>query len=96
MIFILLMEKNYNKKTIICSEDYELVKLRDICIYLSTTKHYTNIGKKEGQYKFYNSSQNSNLFVDFCEVNDLSIILGQGGNFNIHIDRNFTASKMYV
>ena len=85
--------KDYNKKTIICSEDYELVKLRDICECLSTTKHYTNIGKKEGQYKFYNSSQNSNLFVDFCEVNDLSIILGQGGNFNIHIDRNFTASK---
>tara|TARA_B110000971_G_C20036026_1_gene514216 strand:- start:1939 stop:4938 length:3000 start_codon:yes stop_codon:yes gene_type:complete len=85
--------KDYNKKTIICSEDYELVKLGDICECLSTTKHYTNIGKKEGQYKFYNSSQNSNLFVDFCEVNDLSIILGQGGNFNIHIDKNFTASK---
>jgi len=85
--------KDYNKEVIQVGEGYELVKLGSICKCLSTTKHCTNIGKPEGQYKFYNSSQDSKLYVDFCEVKDYSIILGQGGNFNIHIDKNFTASK---
>jgi restriction endonuclease S subunit len=85
--------KDYNKKVIVCGEGYELVRLGDICKCLTTTKHCTNIGKQEGKYKFYNSSQDSKLYVDFCEVKDYSIILGQGGNFNIHIDKNFTASK---
>ena len=85
--------KDYNKKEIVVGEGYELVKLGNICKCLSTTKHYTNFGNQKGMYKFYNSSQNSKLYVDFCEVKDYSIILGQGGNFNIHIDKNFTASK---
>jgi type I restriction-modification system DNA methylase subunit len=85
--------KDYNKKEIIVGEDYDLVKLGSICKCLTTTKHCTNIGKQEGKYKFYNSSQDSKLYVDFCEVKEYSIILGQGGNFNIHIDNNFTASK---
>jgi type I restriction-modification system DNA methylase subunit len=85
--------KDYNKKVIVCGEGYELVRLGDVCKCLTTTKHCTNIGKQEGKYKFYNSSQDSKLYVDFCEVKDYSIILGQGGNFNIHIDKNFTASK---
>ena len=85
--------KDYNKKVIVCGEGYELVRLGDVCKCLTTTKHCTNIGKKEGKYKFYNSSQDSKLYVDFCEVKDYSIILGQGGNFNIHIDKNFTPSK---
>ncbi len=85
--------KDYNKKVIVCGEGYELVRLGDVCKCLTTTKHCTNIGKQEGKYKFYNSSQDSKLYVDFCEVKDYSIILGQGGNFNIHIDKNFTPSK---
>lgn len=85
--------KDYNKREIICGEEYELVRLGDICKCLSTTKHCTNIGKNEGQYRFYNSSQDSALYVDFCEVKEYSIILGQGCNFNIHLDINFTASK---
>ena len=85
--------KDYGKKEIICGDGYELVRLGDVCKCLSTTKHCTNIGKNEGQYRFYNSSQDSALYVDFCEVKEYSIILGQGGNFNIHLDINFTASK---
>jgi type I restriction-modification system DNA methylase subunit len=85
--------KEYHKKKINVGHEYELVKLGSICKCLTTTKHCTNIGKLEGKYKFYNSSQDSKLYVDFCEVTDYSIILGQGGNFNIHIDKNFTASK---
>ena len=85
--------KDYSKKEIVVGEGYELVKLGDICKCRPTTKHCTKIGKKEGLYKFYNSSQDSDLYVDFCEVKELSIILGQGGNFNIHLGENFTPSK---
>ena len=85
--------KDYNKKEIKCGEGYKLVKLTDLCKCLSTTKHYTSIGKPEGKYRFYNSSQDSKLYVDFCEIDEYSIILGQGGQFNIHFDKNFTASK---
>ena len=85
--------KDYNKKEIIVGEGYELVKLGDKCNCLTTTKHCTNIAKSSGKFKFYNSSQNSDLYVDFCEVKDYSIILGQGGNFNIHFDKDFTPSK---
>ena len=88
-----LNAKDYNKKVIVCGEGYEMIRLGDVCKCLTTTKHCTNIGKQEGKYKFYNSSQDSKLYVDFCEVKDYSIILGQGGNFNIHIDKNFTPSK---
>jgi restriction endonuclease S subunit/type I restriction-modification system DNA methylase subunit len=88
-----LNSKDYNKKIIVVGDGYKLVKLESLCNCLTTTKHCTNIGKAEGKYKFYNSSQDSKLYVDFCEVKDYSIILGQGGNFNIHIDKNFTASK---
>ena len=31
--------------------------------------------------------------MDFCDVKDRCILIGQGGNFNVHIDENFTASK---
>jgi type I restriction-modification system DNA methylase subunit len=80
--------KDYNKKEIICGTDYKLVKLGDICDCLTTTKHCTNIGKYKGEYKLYCSSQDKQLYVDFCEVKEYSIILGQGGNFNIHFDIN--------
>jgi restriction endonuclease S subunit len=85
--------KDYNKQEIVCGEDYELVKLGDENNLLKTTKHCTNIGKDIGKYRFYCSSQQKKLYVDFCEIKQQSIILGQGGNFNIHFDNNFTPSK---
>jgi len=90
---ISLNSKDYNKVSIQCGENFKLVKIGDICKFLPTTKHYTSIGKKEGKYRFYNSSQDSKLYLDTFEITEYSIILGQGGNFNIHIDKNFTASK---
>ena len=89
---ISLNGKEYNKIDIVPGDGYELVRLGDIC-NLTGRGHYTSIGKKEGKYRFYNSSQNSKLYVDFCDIEELSIILGQGGAFNIHIDSNFTPSK---
>ena len=75
------------------NEECDEVELGNICELLSGTKHCTNIAKKNGYYKFYNSSQDSNLYVDFCEINEYSIIIGQGGVISIHYDINFTPSK---
>lgn len=85
--------KNYIKRDIIVGKEYTLIKLGHLCDTLTTKKHCTNIGKETGKYRFYCSSQTKKLYVDFCEVNTDSIILGQGGTFNIHYDTNFTPSK---
>lgn len=60
---------------------------------LPTTKHVSSIGKSEGIYRFYNSSQSDKLYVDKYEVEEESIIIGNGGNMCIHIDKYFTPSK---
>ena len=77
------------------SENYNvpMVALGDVCKMLPTTKHYSSIGAKTGKYKFYVSSQDCNLYLDTYEVEEQSIILGNGGQANIHIDSNFTPSK---
>ena len=76
------------------SDGVNVKELGEITIFLPTTKHYTNIGKEDGKYRFYNSSQNGKkLYLDTYEINDLSLIIGNGGNANVHIDEKFTASK---
>ena len=73
--------------------DFTETKLDSIFKLEKTTKHYSSIGKEKGLYRLYCSSQDKKLYVDFCEINTLSIILGQGGSFNVHLDKNFTPSK---
>ena len=73
--------------------DYEEYKLGDICDILPGTKHKTKEGMDEGKYRFYNSSQTKKLYLNNYEVEKLSLIIGNGGNANIHIDKCFTASK---
>ena len=75
------------------TEPCDEVELGSVCKLLPGTKHCTNIGKLSGPYKFYNSSQSSKLYVDFCEISEHSIIIGQGGIINIHYDNKFTPSK---
>jgi len=69
------------------------MKLGDICEFLPTTKHTSSIGKNEGQYRFYNSSQDDKLYLDSHEINKESIIIGNGGSLCVHHDTKFTASK---
>lgn len=85
--------KNYKDNVVYCPERYELKKLGDICDILPTTKHKTEEGLEEGKYRFYNSSQNIKLYTNVYEIDKLSLIIGNGGNANIHIDTYFTASK---
>ena len=78
---------------IINDEECEEIELGNLCKLLTGTKHCTNISKDKGKYKFYNSSQTDDLYVDFVEITEWSIIIGQGGNINIHFDKDFTPSK---
>lgn len=74
--------------------DYEEKKtLGEVCKFLPISKHKTSHGKKEGKYRFYNSSQNDKLYLNDYEIDKESIIIGNGGNISVHIDKKFTASK---
>jgi type I restriction-modification system DNA methylase subunit len=85
--------KNYIKNDLKVNKGFKIVKLGDLCELLPTTKHNTSEGLNEGKYRFYSSSQDKKLYTNTAEINKLSIIVGNGGNMNIHIDTNFTASK---
>ncbi|ARF12577.1 restriction endonuclease [Klosneuvirus KNV1] len=60
---------------------------------LPTTKTCTSEGKNIGKYRFYNSSQTMKLYLDTYEIDKESIIIGNGGNVNIHYDTYFTPTK---
>ena len=60
---------------------------------MTCTKHTSSIGKSAGKYRFYNSSQNDKLFLDEFEIDEESLIIGNGGSICVHIDKKFTASK---
>lgn len=71
----------------------EYKKLSEICTFLPTTKHVSSIGQSSGLYRFYNSSQEDKLYLNTCEINTESIIIGNGGNLCVHYDEHFTPSK---
>jgi len=83
--------KDYNKKEIVVGDEYELVKLGDICTFLQKSKRNASFGKSIGIYNFYTSSDK----VKKCDVADYSeecLIIGDGGDANIKIDNNFCCS----
>ncbi len=96
-----LSENNFvlNYKTYMPKEERkskgktEMKTLGELCAMLPTTKHCTNIGLTEGNYRFYNSSENDKLYLNNYEIEDECVIVGNGGNININIDNKFTASK---
>jgi len=83
--------KDYNKKEIICSKDYELVKLSNICEFLSKSKRPASFGKKNGKYNFYTSSDKVQK-CDIADYKDECIIIGSGGVANIKMDNIFSCS----
>ena len=94
-----IKEKNYNLKF---ADYFEQkveenkegwVKLGDIVELYKTTKHCTSLGKEEGKYRFYSSSQTDKLFIDKNEIDKESIIIGNGGCANVHYDIKYTPSK---
>lgn len=83
--------KDYNKKTIICSEDYELVKLGDICEFKPTSKRMASFGSNIGDYNFYTSSDKVQK-CNIADYNEECLIIGKGGVANIKLDNNFSCS----
>lgn len=83
--------KDYNKKEIVVGNGYELVKLGDVCEFLSKSKRNASFGQSTGQYNFYTSSDK----VQKCDVADYNVeclIIGDGGVANIKIDNIFSCS----
>ena len=83
--------KDYNKKEIICSKDYKLVKLGDISEFLAKSKRNASFGQTNGKYNFYTSSDKVQK-CDVADYNEESIIIGDGGVANIKIDNIFSCS----
>jgi len=84
--------KDYNKKEIICGNDYKLVKLGDICNFLPKSKRNAFFGKTNGKYNFYTSSDKIQK-CDIADYNEKCIIIGTGGNSCIHlVNNNFSCS----
>jgi restriction endonuclease S subunit len=79
--------KDYNKNEIICGVDYQMVKLGDICKYLTKSKRNASYGKQTGKYKFYTSSNNIKR-CDEADYDDECIIIGTGGNSCIHYNKD--------
>jgi type I restriction-modification system DNA methylase subunit len=72
-------------------DGYKLVKLGDLCTFMSKSKRKASYGKPEGKYPFYTSSD----IVKYCDVADYTqpmLIIGDGGNFNIKMDNSFSCS----
>ena len=83
--------KDYNKKTIKVSKDYELKKLSDICTFLPKSKRNASFGQLKGKYNFYTSSDKVQK-CDIADYNEECIIIGSGGVANIKIDTIFSCS----
>lgn len=86
-----LNAKDYNKKIVVCGDGYELVRLGDICEFLSKSKRNASFGKKEGKYNFYTSSDKVQR-CDIADYSEESLIIGSGGVANIKIDNVFSCS----
>ena len=88
---ISLNSKDYNKISIICGEDFELVKIKDICEFMPKSKRQASYGKDDGEYNFYTSSDKIKK-CDEADYNDEYLIIGNGGVANIKIDKEFSCS----
>ena len=77
---------NYNK-------DIEIKTLEEICEFCIKSQKLASYGKKEGIYPFITSSQEITKFCDEPDYKDDNyIIIGAGGNPNIHYKHDFSCS----
>lgn len=88
-----LSSKKYNIKKLVCNDKYKLVKLGDMCEFLSKSKRKASFGNINGKYNFYTSSENIKKcdIADYDEKNNV-IIIGDGGLGTIFYDNKFSCS----
>jgi len=88
---ISLNGKDYSNNNIICNDEYELVKLGNICKFQPKSKRNASFGKALGKYNFYTSSEKIQK-CDIADYNEECLIIGNGGIANIKIDNKFSCS----
>jgi type I restriction enzyme S subunit len=90
---------HYN--TYICKEEVieikkdniEIKTLDELCEFCTKSKRLASYGKSEGKYPFITSSQEITKYCDELDYKDDNyIIIGTGGNPNIHYQNNFSCS----
>ena len=62
----------------------EHIKIKDILSFQKKSKIKASEGSKIGKYNFYTSSKEQNKFLDYYEYSNEALIIGTGGNANIH------------
>ena len=62
----------------------EYIKIKDILSFQKKSKIKASEGSKIGKYNFYTSSKEQNKFLDYYEYSNEALIIGTGGNANLH------------
>jgi restriction endonuclease S subunit len=85
---------DYIKQEIIkIDEHVEIKTLDEVCEFCTKSQRLASYGKSEGIYPFITSSQEITKYCDEPDYKDDNyIILGTGGNPNIHYQYNFSCS----
>jgi restriction endonuclease S subunit/methylase of polypeptide subunit release factors len=87
------LNKYYLSLNISFNTELEIKTLGDICDFLPKSKKLASYGTKTGQYPFITSSPEITKYCDKADyINDDYIIIGTGGNANIHFHNNFNCS----
>jgi type I restriction-modification system DNA methylase subunit len=86
-----LFVNKYNKVEEKKYGNIEYKKLEEVCDFLSKSKRLASFGKDNGKYHFYTSSKEYK-YCDEVDYIEESIIIGTGGNCNIHYSGNFSCS----
>ena len=67
-------------------------KLGEVCKFLPKSKRSAKYGNKEGLYPFFKSSIKVDSYVNECDYEEESLIIGDGGEPNINYGIKFSTS----
>jgi type I restriction-modification system DNA methylase subunit len=88
------------KGVIMNTKGAKLMKIKDVIEYIPMRKHdFSKTEKMEEQteefkYRFYNASEISEFYVNFCECVEESVIFSKVNRLSMHIAENFTPSSL--
>lgn len=71
---------------------YSLIKLSEVLRKLPKTKRLAGDGLLDGEYPFLVSSMDKKRYCDEYDYEEEKLIIGGGGNANIHLEEKFAAS----
>ena len=83
--------KQYSMIKVIPGPGYKMMKLGNLCAFMTKSQRPASFGKAEGKYPFYSSSAT----IKRCDIADYTteaVIIGNGGSANIAIDKEFSCS----